>query len=49
MFITNKQKFMKFIKGYKIKIDFNNQLIILKNNFNTIKINIYNLDILREQ
>ena len=49
MYITNKQKFLKFIKDYKVKIDFKNNLIYLKNNFNTIKINIYNLDILREQ
>ena len=27
MYITNKQKFLKFIKDYKVKIDFKNNLI----------------------
>jgi len=53
MYIIDKQKFLRSLKkdfkDYKIKIDYKNNLIYLKNNFNTIKINIYNLDILREQ
>jgi len=47
MYITNKQKFLKFIKCYKVKIDFNNKKIILKNKNKNFTIYIANINILQ--
>jgi len=47
MFITNKQKFLKFIKNYKVKIDFKKNLIYLKNNLISFTIYISNINILQ--